>query len=34
MGTVTAIEEVNRIKRELAEFDLSQSTCPVDRRRG
>jgi hypothetical protein len=33
MGTVTAIEEVNRIKRELAEFYLSQSSCPVDRRR-
>ena len=33
MGTVTAIEEVDRIRRELAEYDLAHSTCPVDRRR-
>ena len=33
MGTVTAIEEVERIRRELREYELAHSSCPVDRRR-
>jgi hypothetical protein len=33
MGTVTAIEEVDRIRRELRELELKNSPCPVDRRR-
>jgi hypothetical protein len=28
-----AIDQVNKIKRELAQLDLEQSACPVDRRR-
>jgi hypothetical protein len=33
MGTVTAIEQVEQIRRELRELDLKNSPCPVDRRR-
>src|SRR5262245_58895365 len=33
MGTVTAIEQVEQIRRELRELDLKNSSCPVDRRR-
>ena len=31
MGTVTAIEKVDQIRRELREYDLSRSECPVCR---
>jgi hypothetical protein len=32
MGTVTAIERAEQIRRELREYDLAHSKCPVDRR--
>jgi len=33
MGTVTAIEQCEQIRRELRELELKNSPCPVDRRR-
>jgi hypothetical protein len=33
MGTVTAIQQFEQIRRELRELDLKNSLCPVDRRR-
>src|SRR5215471_3020896 len=33
MGTVTGIKEVDRIRHELRQLDLSWSSCPVDKRR-
>src|SRR5215469_4414756 len=32
MGTVTAIEQAEQIRRELREYELAHSKCPVDRR--
>jgi hypothetical protein len=33
MGTVTGIKELDRIRHELRQLDLSWSSCPVDKRR-
>src|SRR5215831_3208158 len=33
MGTVTAIEQCEQIRREVREYDLAHSKCPIDRRR-